>query len=166
MSLVDSLPPLPPILKRQDAMEVKFVEAKEEEVKDKRFIIVCSRDLKEEDLDIFRSHGKVQVWREALVNMDFSALEFDFLIIDLRSKNARLTLSRQDLKQYNVVAYVFAIQKDTDDFIDELGAVAISSIPKSGVNMRDFCAQLLNSKITSPSLVKSFLRLVLSCVSK
>lgn len=154
MSLLDQLPSLAPKLERE--------EKKEEH---KRFIIALSRDMSPEDQAKFAQHGKVVNWSPKLVNISFESLEFDYLLIDLRCKEARLTLQRQDLSKYHKVAYVWWIQKGVDDFLTQLETVDISSVPDHGVNRADFEHMLLSQKLSSPSVVKSFLRLLKSCVS-
>ena len=112
---------------------------------DRRFVIVCSRDLSAEDESLFKQHGKTLRWKkESFLNLPFEQLDFDFLFIDVRSKEARLTLGRQDLSLYHKVAYVYAIQKGVDDFLSEIDTVDISSIPQHAINGKDFRHQLLN----------------------
>ena len=175
MSSLDNLPPIiasiPPISigefrRRPDIVDVKPLPNVESAEPIKRFIIVCSRSISDEDISIFEQFGKVKKWTEAFLNVSFDELEFDYLVIDIRSKQARLTLNRQELDKYNVVAYVWALQKGLDDFISEVNAIDISSVPKDAINRNDFNHQLLNQKITAPSVLKSFLRLVLACWSK
>jgi hypothetical protein len=136
-----------------------------EEDEHKRMIVILSREMAEEDKAVFRQHGKVVEWSEKLLNISFSSLEFDYLLIDIRSKEARLTLGRQDLKDYNLVSYCFWVQKGVDEFINQLKAVAVSSIPSYAINKKDFEHMLLSPKISAPSVVGSFLRLVKDCVS-
>jgi hypothetical protein len=133
----------------------------------KRFVIVCSRDLSSEDEAIFKQHGKTLRWKkESFLNLPFEQLDFDFLFIDVRSKEARLTLGRQDLSLYHKVAYVYAIQKGVDDFLAEIDTVDISSIPQHAINGKDFRHQLLNQKMTAPSLVKSVFRFFVGCFTR
>ena len=141
--------------------------AKHEERHEKRFVIVCSRDLSREDEDLFRQHGKCLRWKkESFLNLPFEQLDFDFLFIDVREKEARLTLGRQQMDQYHKVAYVYAIQKGLDDFLNEIDTVDISSIPKHAINAVDFKHQLLTQKMTAPSLLKSLFRYVMGCLQK
>lgn len=163
MSLLDQikLPPLPSVVKA-DAPDEK---APEESLDGKRFIIVLSREMTEEDKQVFRQHGKVLEWSPKLLNISFEQLEFDYLLMDVRTKEARLTLNRQDLTKYHKVSYVWWIQKGVDDFLLQLGTVEISSIPQHAINRKDFEGMLLNQKISAPSLLKSFLKLLKSCVS-
>lgn len=133
----------------------------------RRFVIVCSRDLSAEDEAIFKQHGKTLRWKkESFLNLPFEQLDFDFLFIDVRSKEARLTLGRQDLSLYHKVAYVYAIQKGVDDFLAEIDTVDISSIPQHAINGKDFRHQLLNQKMTAPSLVKSVFRFFVGCFTR
>lgn len=151
MSILDNLPSLIP--RAQQAP----VENDDEPYNDKRFIVVLSRDLSEEDKIIFRQHGKVVEWKPAYLNVGFDSLEFDYLLIDVRSKEARLTLNRQDLVKYNLVSYCFWVQKNTDEFLLQLKPVQITSIPQHAINRKDFEMMLVNPKIHAPSIAKSFL---------
>ena len=133
----------------------------------KRFVIVCSRDLSAEHEAIFKQHGKTLRWKkESFLNLPFEELDFDFLFIDARVKEARLTLGRQDLSNYHKVAFVYAIQKGLDDFLSEIDTVDISSIPEHAINGKDFRHQLLHQKLTAPSLMKSVFRYFMACLSK
>jgi hypothetical protein len=147
--------PIRPV--KREAFDIELEE-------EKRFVIICSRDISEDDITVFRQHGHVLKWKkESFLNIDFEQLDFDFLLIDIREKEARLTLNRQDLSKYNKVAYVYAIQKGIDDFLTEIDAVDLSSIPEHAVNAKDFKHQLMTQKITAPSVAKSFLRFVVRC---
>ena len=134
---------------------------------DKRFVIVCSRDLSADDETRFKQHGKTLRWKkESFLNLPFEQLDFDFLFIDVRDKEARLTLGRQDMSLYHKVAYVYAIQKGVDDFLSEMDTVDISSIPQHAINGKDFRHQLLNQKLTAPSLAKSVFRYFVGCFAR
>lgn len=161
--------PVPPTITVSSGPEEKkeVVRMEKDHSSDKRFVIICSRDMSDSDVAIFREHGKVLKWKkESFLNIDFEELDFDFLLIDIREKEARLTLNRQDLNKYNKVAYVFAIQKGIDDFLNEMDTVDVSSIPEHAINTRDFKHQLMTQKITAPSLTKSFLRFLVRCFGR
>ena len=175
MSKFDLLSPLPPVLKQEQSsasLVEKKEEAKEEGCGDacvptKRFVIVCSRDLSAEDEAIFKQHGKTLRWKkESFLNLPFEQLDFDFLFIDAREKEARLTLGRQNLSLYHQVAYVYAIQKGVDDFLSEMDTIDISSIPQHAINGKDFRHQLLNQKLSAPSLAKSVFRFFVGCFAQ
>jgi len=129
-------------------------------------LVLISKDLSDEDLAVFREFGSVVIWKESHINLPFSQLQScDYLIVDLRLKSARLSLGKENLKQYNVVNYVSWLQK-AEDFIEQVGGNTITSIPQQAVNKSDFDNQLNNPKIISPSLIKSFFRLVVGCWKK
>lgn len=169
-------PKLPPVINGIDVIDalplkeaqVPMVEGcGDAGVSTKQFVIVCSRDLSAEDEAIFKQHGKTLRWKkESFLNLPFEQLDFDFLFIDVRSKEARLTLGRQDLSLYHKVAYVYAIQKGVDDFLSEIDTVDISSIPQHAINGKDFRHQLLNQKMTAPSLAKSVFRFFVGCFTR
>ena len=160
MSILDNLTSLIPRAKQSP------IENDDESYNYKRFIIILSRDLSEEEKQIFRQHGKTVEWKPAYLNVGFDSLEFDYLFLDVRSKEARLTLNRQDLTKFNLVSYIYWVQKNTDDFLLQLKPVQITSIPQHAINRKDFEAMLLNEKLSAPSIAKSvFLRVASLCGS-
>jgi hypothetical protein len=129
-------------------------------------LILISKDMADEDLVIFREFGKVAVWKESHVNLPFSQLQqCDYLIVDVRLKSARLSLAKEDISKYNVVHYTTWLQK-AEDIVSQVPGNVLTSIPDRAVNKEDFDTQLLNPKLVSPSLVKSFLRLLTGCFSR
>jgi hypothetical protein len=50
--------------------------------------------------------------------------------------------------------------------VSQVPGNVLTSIPDRAVNKEDFDTQLLNPKLVSPSLVKSFLRLLTGCFSR
>ena len=131
----------------------------------KSVVIVYSKDLSDTDLALIKEYGKVLQWDDHLVNLPFASLVFDYLLIDLRAKSARIELGKQDLSAFSVAAYVPWVQK-SEAFVTQLDAHPITSFPTKCVSKADFDTQLMNDKIKSPSLVKSLFQLVLSCLQK
>jgi len=132
----------------------------------KPFLILCSKPLAPEDQAIFAEFGTVVTWADKYINMPLSQITpFDYLLCDMNSKNMRLTLGRADLTQYNVVGYVTYLQK-MEDFIEQLQCTVVTSIPPHAVNKADFEQMLLNEKLVSPSMIKSALKWVFSCLKK
>lgn len=164
-------PPLPPVLKNQlvdvVAEEVAaVVNGDPVEVKAAPTLILISKDITDEDVAIFKEFGKVARWKETQVNLPLTQLQScDYLIVDVRLKSARLTLAKEDITKYNVVHYTTWLQK-AEDIVSQVPGNVLTSIPDRAVNKDDFNAQLLNPKLVSPSLVKSFLRLLTGCFSK
>ena len=166
MSLLDNLPavilPPPRPLASADSLAPVAVASVQAP---KRFIIVCSRDVKQEEIDIFHEFGSTVIWKESFVNLPFSQLtDFDFLLIDARLKSARLTLGREDLTQYHVISYVSWIQKGIEEISGQVGATnEITSIPHLATNPDDFKRMLLNEKLKAPSVAMSVARFLLQC---
>jgi len=136
-------------------------------VQKKRFIVIASKDLSEEDRQSFRNHGKLLEYDDHLINVDFETLEFDYLICDIREKTHREALIKHDLTNYQVVCYVYFYEK-AEDFIKQINdrnenANVLTSIPKKSINREHFEKMLLEEKLVSPSLVKQVLRLFLGC---
>lgn len=157
MSSFDNLPPTIQKVSFAPADEVKIIDGDE-----KRIVLVHSKDLSNSDLDSLRENGKILRWAPVHTNLDFCNLEFDFLLVDLRIKEARVQLGKQDLTHFHLVLYTHWFQKE-DNFTKELKGHVLTSLPKTWVSKADFVSQLLQEKISSPSVFKSFLRLVLAC---
>lgn len=168
---VSSPPPLPPVIKPlMEAVAEEVAIAVNGEHVDMKvgmpFLILISKDLAPEDLAIFQEFGKVSIWKEFHVNIPFAKLEAcDYRIVDVRLKSARLSLAKEDLSKYNVVHYTTWLQK-AEDIVYQLPGNVITSIPDRCVNRDDLEARLLNPKLVSPSIVKSFLRLVVGCFTR
>ena len=164
-------PPLPPVLnqvvqavadKVNEAIDAPMVQVDEDET----MLVLISKDLEEEDVAIFKEFGKVGVWKEQFINIPFAKLEpCDYRIVDVRLKSARLSLGKEDLTKYNVCHYVSWVQK-AEEYIAQVPGNVLTSIPERAVNKTDFDTQLLNPKLVSPSLVKSFFKLLAGCFTK
>ena len=164
MSRLDTLPS---VINRVVQPDVPLVQAQVKAVDEKAILVLCSKNLSQEDMDVFAEYGSVVVWNDKYVNVPLSQIPpFDYLIGDMSSKNFRLTLGRTDLSAYNIVSYVSVLQK-VEDFIEQVPCTnVLTSIPRHAINKADFDHQLQNAKLVSPSMVKSFFKWVLGCLKK
>jgi len=172
MSLVDNLPP---IIQSRASLEKKVVnevieEKKEEKEEverkpsvesrsdDKPFILVCSRDLKPEEMIDLQGYGKVLVWRDSYLNIPLREHVFDYCLVDIHNKLHRQMLMKEDLKAYHVVCVVGYLDAH-DDFIEDTKAEnSVRSLPDHQAKKSDFDRLLLANKLKKPNLVKSCLR--------
>jgi len=160
MSLLQSVyAPMPPVLAPDEKVEEK------EEVPKSKILVVHSKDVSKEELGLFKFHGRYLQWDDRFLNIDFDKLPpHDYLFVDMREKNARHALGSVNHLQYSVVCYVPWYHK-SEKFIDQLSAIATSKFPLRAVSKEDFDRQLLNERLQSPSLARSFLSLFLPCLS-
>jgi len=164
MSLLSSLPPVIQPQPLQDAPEPAVAEADPESKS--KIIIVYTKDILPEEMASFKLHGKCLLWDDRWKNIPMESLPyFDYLFCDMRDKATRSMLGSIDISQYSTVAYVSWYHK-SEDFIDQLESVAITKIPDRAISKEDFNRQLLNGKLKSPSIVRTFLKFVLGCVMK
>jgi len=159
MSLLDSIKPL----------SLKIEEKKEDvvPVSKKQYIVISSKDITPSESDRFTQFGKLLVWDDHLTNVPFDKLEFDYLLIDIRSKEARVELGRCQLDLYEIVCYVSFYEK-SEYFVQQIlkkneKANIITSIPKKSINKADFDLKLLDEKLISPSLVKQVAGYLFRC---
>lgn len=133
------------------------------------FLLVCSRDLEEEELELLRLYGKVLAYDSCHVNIPLDQLigqnNADYVTFDVRDKNHRMAISKAaDItsnKNVHTVALVHSWEK-LDDFVDDAGCEnCLSSLPPKQAFKKDFDTLLLEKKIRKPSCAKNVLRLVL-----
>jgi hypothetical protein len=158
--------PVPPVLASVLLSEQKVEEKEEkEEIPKSKILVVHSKDVSKEELALFKFHGRYLQWDDRYMNIDFEKLPpHDYLFVDMREKNARHALGAVNHLEYSVVCYVPWYHKG-EKFIDQLSAIATSKFPLRAVSKEDFDRQLLNERLQSPSLARSFLSLFLPCLS-
>lgn len=156
MSLLDSLPP---VIKRDLSIDdVKAVEVND--ANEKPFILACSRVLKQDELELLKSYGKVMVWDSSYRNIPLSSHKFDYGIFNLHEKIHRDLLAKEDLSKYNVVCIV-GVLDIYDDFVNQLKAMnCVKSMPQRQAFKSEFDRLLISKKVNAPSVLKSFLRFV------
>ncbi len=133
------------------------------------FLIVSSRDLEEEEINLLNLYGKVLQYDSCHVNIPLDQLiqqnNATYVIFDVRDKNHRMAISKatvqHDNENVHVVALVNSWEK-LDDFIDDAGCEnCLSSLPPKQAFKKDFNTLLLEKKIRKPSCAKNILRVVL-----
>jgi hypothetical protein len=159
--------PVPPVLSRVLLSEEKVEEKVEEkeEVPKSKIMIVHSKDVSKEELALFKFHGRYLQWGSQYANIPLERLPpHDYLFVDMREKDARHALGACNHMEYSVVCYDPFYHKG-EKFIDQLSAIATTKFPLRAVSKEDFDRQLLNERLQSPSLARSFLSLFLPCLS-
>lgn len=155
--------PLPAVLPRVEPVQEEK-EEKQEEKNAKKILIVHSKDVSPEELALFKFHGRYLIWDDRYMNIPFEKLpHHDYLFVDMRQKNARYALGSVNLMDYGVVCYVPWFHRG-EKFIDQLTAIALTKFPLRAVSKEDFDRQLLNSKLESPSLARTFFGWLVPCL--
>lgn len=169
MNLPDVIVPqnvqVPSVLKAQEQKEMRPLASAENPV----FLLVCSRDLEEEELELLRLYGKVLAYDNCHVNIPLDQLivqnNANYVTFDVRDKNHRMAISKAaDItsnKNVHIVSIVHSWEK-LDDFVDDSGSEnCLSSLPPKQAFKKDFDTLLLEKKIRKPSCAKNVLRLIL-----
>jgi hypothetical protein len=152
MSLLDQLPKV--IRKELDSSDVKAQAAADE----KPFLLCCSRDIEQHELELLKSYDKVFQFHESFRNIPLNSHEFRYGLFDLREKVHRDALQKEDLSRYHVVC-VISLFDSRDDFVFDLNSKScIRSFPQRQAFRNDFERLLLTAKIRKPSILKSLLR--------
>jgi hypothetical protein len=128
----------------------------------KPIILVHSRALEVQEKDLLKSYGTVMEWTDSFVNIPIAKLKFDYLLVDVNSKNARLLLMKNVLDPYDVVILCKKYEME-DDYIDDIKHCnVIRHLPDRSPFKVEFNRLMLNPKIRQPSCAKAVLRLFLS----
>jgi hypothetical protein len=130
-----------------------------------RFILVCSRDLDEEELELFKLYGKLLKYDDCYINIPLEKLikndpSIYYIAFDIRQKNHRSSLSKE---LHNNIFHIVAIVhkwEEMDDFIDDANCEnCLSSLPLKQAFKKDFDRLLLEKKIREPSCFKNIIRI-------
>ena len=133
---------------------------------DKVFLIICSRDLENEELSLLKLYGKVLEYDNCHINIPLFDLieqnEANYVIFDIRQKEHRMAVSKAssecEKNNAHLVGVVHSWEK-LDDFLDDSNCEnCMSSLPPKQAFKRDFDILLLQKKIRQPSILKNFVR--------
>lgn len=156
MSLLDTLPTM--IRKELVQADVHAANASDS----KPFLLVCSRDLEQAELDILHSYGKVLVWRPSYMNIPLAQHQFDYCLLDARRKEDRSLLAANSLEAYHVVVITHKYLTFDDLSGDVCAENIIHKLPEHQAFKQTFDRLLISKKVRAPSCVKSVLRFLLS----
>ena len=131
----------------------------------KRNVICTTRDIKDQDLEVLRFHGKVLDYRHSIhTNVNVMEIDFDYMILDLNQSDDRMYLQKQilpKLDKINLILYKYSFQSDGNLSY----TVERSDFPPVQINQSEFNKLLLQKPIQAPSCVGDFLK-ALVCVSQ
>ena len=131
------------------------------------FIIVISRDLSEEELDLLVHYGKVVEFDfKVYTNVPLQSIQFEYFILDVRRSEDRHYFQQigvDILEKYNLISVCHSIQKN-EEYHEELGVDnVLTKLPNRQAFKHDFDRMLMQKKISKPnvgaSCIKSVFRL-------
>lgn len=130
-----------------------------------RFIIVCSRDITEDELDILKSYGKILQYDNCHVNIPLDQLisseNASYILFDVRIKSHRMAISKETNNPLFHIIAIIHKWEEMDDFIDDANCEnALSSFPPKQAFKKDFDKLLLEKKIRKPSCFKNVIRII------
>ena len=133
-------------------------------IAENRFIIVCSRDIEDEEIELLKTYGKILKYDECHVNIPLeqliSAENASYILFDVRRKSHRMALSKEtNNPSFHIVAIIHKWE-EMDDFIDDANCEnALCSFPTKQAFKKDFDKLLLEKKIRKPSCFKNIIRI-------
>ena len=126
-----------------------------------KFLLVCSRDLEADEMELLATYGKVLRYDECHLNIPLSQLVdgVSYVVFDVRQKSHRLALSKEsENEHFHSIALIHKWEQ-FDDFVDDANCEnCLSSLPAKQAFKHDFDRLLLEKKIRKPSCIKSVLR--------
>jgi hypothetical protein len=134
----------------------------------KVFLIVASRDLEAEELELLKLYGKVLEYDNCHINIPLFELikqnEAKYVVFDIRNKQHRMAISKAssecESNNAHLVAVVHSWEK-LDDFVDDAKCEnCMSSLPPKQAFKEDFDTLLLEKKIRQPSMLKNVVRMI------
>ena len=131
-----------------------------------KFLLVCSRDLDDDEKSLLRLYGGVLEFDDCHINIPLQQLieqnNVSYIVFDIRQKSHRMALSKEaGDESYHIIAVIHKWE-EFDDFIDDANAEnCLSSLPPKQAFKRDFDKLLLEKKIRKPSCAKNVLRIFL-----
>ena len=155
-SLLDSLPNVivRPELKADDVQSVAGGDSKPH-------IIIHSRELTGDEKDLFRAYGTVLEWTPSFANIPLAKLRFDYLLLNIHDKEARVLLMVNPTDDYHLVG----ICRSWEQLDDWAGQVHVENLlrtlPSRSPFKANWDALLTSQKINAPSCTKALIRLVL-----
>lgn len=157
-SLLDNLPD---VIRK---IELSDVKASNEE-DNKPFIIVCSRQLENSEIELFKHFGRILEWHESYMNIPLSQHKFDYCLVDVNQKSHRMLLMKEDLNKYHVICLV-KWHEDSDDFIGDVNSENVMhNLPPRMPFKADWDRLLLSKKIRKPNCLKSVARVFFKALS-
>lgn len=127
----------------------------------KKMILIASRDLEHEELELLLFYGKVLIYDDCHINIPLHQLvtnDIQYILFDVRQKSHRMALSAEQSDQFHRIAIVHKWQ-EMDDFIDDANCEnCLSSFPPKQAFKKDFDKLLLEKKIRKPSCLKNVFR--------
>ena len=150
---LDSLPPLKRTVDISDVKSNSILEKDE-----KPFLLACSRDVSQVEIDLLKLYGTLLRWDESFRNIPLNSHKFDYCLFNLRLKTHRDAIMKEDISKYNVVCIV-GILDVFDDFVEDIQALnCVRTFPARQAFKNDFNRLLLTAKVKAPSCTKSLLR--------
>jgi hypothetical protein len=131
--------------------------------KSKKMILIASRDLEREELDLLLFYGKILVYDDCHINIPLEQIvthDIQYILFDVRKKSHRMGLASETSDQFHRVAIGHKWQ-EMDDFVDDANCENfISSLPPKQAFKKDFDKLLLEKKIRKPSCMKNTFRVI------
>lgn len=118
----------------------------------KRFVILHTIPISEQDLANFRGHGKVVQYNYAIESThNVDLLQFDYLFIDLCDQASRAYYDSQNLSNYNVICYCHNLEQ-FDRYIESLEVSnVLTEFPLPTHFKNSFDASLLKNSTPAPN---------------
>jgi hypothetical protein len=126
----------------------------------KRYILIHSRELTQEEKDLLRSYGEVLEYSPAYTNIPLAKLRFQYLLLDINLKESRVLLQKNTTEDFHVICLCRWWEQELP-FLQQIQPENIlRNLPARSPFVEDFNKMLLQSKISSPSCILAIWKLI------
>jgi len=152
---------LPPVIKDPPlAVEQKKVEEEPPANALKGKVVLCyTRDLKQEDVLVLQSYGKVILFEACYNNIELDQLDFLFLLVDLRVPADRLYFQKHIAQQ--VVQKVLYRHSFEDDLVFNDDVLQRTKLPSKQATLEMYHQLLFQKQLAKPRACWSFFKKLL-----
>jgi hypothetical protein len=161
--------PLPAIIKELPALAdaLPHYEAKlDVPLGVRKFVLCITKDLKEEDLALFKEYRVVEYDDQTHRNIPIDTFAWDFLVLDLREKGDRYCLLKEvypKKHKYNVIVYCHGFESED---VDVESDNVLTSFPMRQARKEDFELLLLTHRVKKPRWYMSLMGCILNFYNK
>jgi len=132
----------------------------------RKFVLCITRDVKEEDLVLFKDYRMVEYDDQTHRNIPIDTFAWDFLVLDLREKGDRYCLLKEvypKKHKYNVIVYCHGFEEED---VDVEADNVLTSFPMRQARKEDFELLLMTHRVKKPRWYVSLFGCILNFYNK
>ena len=157
-AIIGALPDAPRVVEYEAKLDVPLGVRK--------FVLCITKDLKEEDLALFKDYRMVEYDDQTHRNIPIDTFAWDFLVLDMREKGDRYCLIKEvypKKHKYHVIVYCHGFEEDD---VDVEADNVLTSFPIRQARREDWELLLLSHRVKKPRWYVSLFSCILGFYNK